>query len=188
MLAFQLTTVRMSFCGPTLMVLQTDTSAHAGTYSMDFAWHTIHIKEDAAKELSNYVIARIREYEREHSYKFLGGGTSIETWEICPYLPTRMWAELDIVTMVFKHEIESHSIMNDYQIGVDEEADSMARKCVMWVDLLDGILSGENEADDVSGTMAPKHSRCSSLAFATKLMLTLLERHFWQRASSTRPP
>lgn len=97
---------------------------------MDFAWHTIHVENDAAKELSNYVVSRVRRYEDEKHYKFMGAGTTTETFQICPYLTARMWAELDIVTIIFKQEIESHSVMPDYKIGVDEEADSMARKCV----------------------------------------------------------
>jgi len=102
---------------------------------MDYAWHTIQVKKDAAEELSNYVVARIRKYETEQQYKFLGAGTDQETFKICPYITSRMWAELDIVTMIFRHEIESHTVMPDYEIGVDEAADSMARKCVRCVSL-----------------------------------------------------
>lgn len=69
---------------------------------VDFAWHTIHVEKDAAKEVSNYIVAKVREYGDGKGYKFMGAGTSAETFKICPYLTVRLWSELDIVTIIFQ--------------------------------------------------------------------------------------
>ncbi|KAL1297449.1 hypothetical protein AAFC00_004976 [Neodothiora populina] len=106
-------------------------SVHDGTYNMDYAWHSIPVKHSAAEELSDYVIARLRKYEAEQRYKFLGAGLTDGTLEICPCLAARMWAELDIVTLVFRPDYTQPTYALQYDADVDEQADSMARKCVI---------------------------------------------------------
>ena len=129
---------------------------------MDYAWHTIHIENDVAAEFSDYVIARLREYEDEQHYKFVGGGITVETFKICPYLTTRLWAELDIVAVIFRPELEAHSIMAKYTVGVDEEADSMARKAIRHVHR-ERALWGES-ADQISESSTSDISLSSALA------------------------
>ena len=49
--------------------------------------------------------------------------------ELSPVLPSRIWAELDIVPMVFR--VGMTFAPDRYDQRVDEQADSMARKCIM---------------------------------------------------------
>lgn len=80
------------------------------------------------------MIEKIREYQQEHLYKFLGAGLTKKTIEMSPYLPARLWWELDIVPFVFETGFEmpyGSKQKHHSTVLVDEEADSMARKCLM---------------------------------------------------------
>ena len=64
--------------------------------------------------------------------KFLGVGISETLFnEISPQLPSRLWAELDVVPMVFRMGLSYPNEKQEEQ-RVDEQADSMARKCLMY--------------------------------------------------------
>ncbi|KAG9567813.1 trehalose synthase, partial [Aureobasidium melanogenum] len=104
--------------------------AHDGTYSMDFAVHCIEAKGDAAKTFSDYVVMRVKNYQDEHHYKYLGAGISQAAREISPDLPARLWAELDIPTLEFERSVVESDHVKTPEVDVDEEADAMARKCV----------------------------------------------------------
>ncbi|THX63162.1 trehalose synthase [Aureobasidium pullulans] len=104
--------------------------AHDGTYSMDFAMHCIEAKRDGAKTLSDFVIMRVKEYQDVRNVKCLGAGISKAAHDISPDLPARMWAELDIPTLEFERNPVEGDIITG-EVDVDEEADAMARKCVV---------------------------------------------------------
>ncbi|KAJ9643061.1 hypothetical protein H2199_004583 [Coniosporium tulheliwenetii] len=87
--------------------------------------------DDRAQIIVENLISKIREYQEQHFYKFVGAGVSKKAVLLSPQLPSRLWAELDIVPMVFGRGLESRSI-NSLPFTVDEEADSMARKCLMF--------------------------------------------------------
>lgn len=107
---------------------------HDGTYSTDFATHIIHhnSNRNRAQEVANYVITHIREYEKEHMHKYAGAGITENTKKISSTLPSRLWAELDIVPMVFSQTLEYQEGSTN-KLEVDEQADSMARKCIVYV-------------------------------------------------------
>ncbi|KAF2084662.1 glycosyltransferase family 4 protein [Saccharata proteae CBS 121410] len=129
-------------------------ASHDGTYSLDFAVHVIsghEAKESdpgkgpsgeptpqplmstgkTANFIADHFISRVREYEKEHLYKFVGAGISKELFEMSPKLPSRLWWELDIVPMVFEHGLEDSGYESSAP-SIDEEADAMARKCLMF--------------------------------------------------------
>ena len=134
-------------------------AAHDGTYSVDFSveslggpgglWLDRLSANDGgsgnmtpstnpaqlAASLCNYFVDKIRQYEHKHLYKFLGAGITKQVADMSPNLPAQLWAELDIVPMVFTRGLE-HPRARKVDINVDEEADSMARKCLMSVALL----------------------------------------------------
>ncbi|KAF2143042.1 glycosyltransferase family 4 protein [Aplosporella prunicola CBS 121167] len=83
--------------------------------------------------LADYFIGRIESYQQEHMYKFVGAGLSTRVVELSPELPSRLWWELDIVPMVFEQGLEDPRGQSDVgPVAVDELADSMARKCLMF--------------------------------------------------------
>lgn len=75
--------------------------------------------------------------------KFLGAGISEFTYtRISPELPSKIWSELDTVPMVFRPGLH-YPVANADDATVDEQADTMARKCIMyeangcwWIDIL----------------------------------------------------
>ncbi|KAF2457081.1 trehalose synthase (Ccg-9) [Lineolata rhizophorae] len=115
-------------------------ASHDGTYSIDFAVHTLPsgrasfhngtaMPEEQATQFADYFITKMHEYEEEHLYKFVAAGVPARLVKVIPQLPSRLWAELDVVPMVFERGLESDE---EEQLGVDEEADSMARKALMF--------------------------------------------------------
>lgn len=82
----------------------------------------------------NYCIEKIHNYQTEHLYKFIGAGVNRDIVRMSPALPSRLWAELDIVPMVFQRGLEPALPQRVRHGGltVDEEADSMARKCLLY--------------------------------------------------------
>ncbi|KAF1983444.1 glycosyltransferase family 4 protein [Aulographum hederae CBS 113979] len=106
-------------------------ACHDGTYSIDFTVLTVGGDGNSSPSddsLADYFVDRIAKYTQEHLYKFLGAGITSETVKICPSLPSRLWADLDIVPFVFPADSKQ---ARTAAITVDEQADSMARKCLM---------------------------------------------------------
>ena len=97
-------------------------ACHDGTYTMDFAVDVLSKATDSYS-IEYHLIDRISSYTKQNSYRFVGAGVAEQLIELCPYLLSRLWAELDIVPIIVKSEGGSKD--------VDEIADSMARKCVM---------------------------------------------------------
>ena len=97
-------------------------ACHDGTYTMDFAVDILSPGLDS-HSIEDHLIDRIGSYARQNAYRYLGAGIAEQLLEICPYILSRLWAELDIVPIIVKAEGASDD--------VDEVADSMARKCVM---------------------------------------------------------
>ena len=105
-------------------------AAHDGTYSIDFAVHSVEIKgRNVAEVVTNYVRDSVSQYQKDHRYKFVGAGVTAGTRSLCPGLLSRLWIDLDIVALVFETRLE----VSDVPLGslsVDEEADSMVRKTI----------------------------------------------------------
>lgn len=103
---------------------------------MDFAvrdFSTKGSKEEVAATLTEYIIAGIRRYTQEHDYKFIGAGVARAIVDLCPTLPARMWADMDIVPLIFDHTYDRQLHKPIGPLPVDEEADTMVRRCLMFV-------------------------------------------------------
>ncbi|OJD31654.1 glycosyltransferase family 4 protein [Diplodia corticola] len=134
-------------------------ASHDGTYSIDFAvWvlgddkrdngtssssdspsasrsHTPALplaEEDREKVLSDFFLSKVLNYQKEHHYKFVGAGITKTLVSLSPQLPSRLWWELDIVPLVFEHGLENPNGGPAEVVTIDEEADSMARKSLMF--------------------------------------------------------
>ncbi|QDS69987.1 hypothetical protein FKW77_003199 [Venturia effusa] len=114
-------------------------SFNDGTYSVDFSEHTFDNPTDdltpeaLSAALSDYLAGTIQQYEQAHQCKIQGAGLTKCLIDLSPKLPSRLWAELDILTFIFDRGLEAplaRSMPNS--VTVDEEADSMARKCLMF--------------------------------------------------------
>ena len=91
-------------------------------------------KEELPNYLATFLIEKLRSYEKEHLYKFVGAGINRRTHETSPQLASLLWQELDIVPLVLENDpqpTQLHDKRDGKDVLVDEEADSMARKALM---------------------------------------------------------
>ncbi|TPX13378.1 uncharacterized protein E0L32_006108 [Thyridium curvatum] len=107
---------------------------HDTVYLTDFSVRSI-VLDDAMRMdtdlIADYVIAEVERYEHENFSKFIGAGLPTTLKYMSPKLCSRLWLELDIVPIVMRPDDE-HKDRNFWDAkNVDEQADSMARKCIM---------------------------------------------------------
>ncbi|KAF2733491.1 trehalose synthase (Ccg-9) [Polyplosphaeria fusca] len=112
-------------------------ASHDGTYSIDISKHTLVIDiptaEDRGDKLARFLVDKFDHYRQEHLFKFVGAGMTQKVVALAPALPSLLWRELDIVPVVFPNDSARSSYPPRVRRNsglVDEEADSMARKCV----------------------------------------------------------
>ncbi|KAL8303277.1 hypothetical protein RB600_006949 [Gaeumannomyces tritici] len=107
---------------------------HDTTYLIDFSIKHL-VLDDALKMgedvIADYVITATKEYERENFAKFIGAGLPTTLKYMSPTLCSRLWLELDVVPIAIRPDNEHKEITFWDVKRVDEQADSMARKCIM---------------------------------------------------------
>lgn len=108
---------------------------HDSVYLHDYSIHHVSIS-DNGDPIADFVIGSLIEYEKKHLCKFVGGGLPSDLEKISPHLCSRLWTELDLVPITLRPDREDEDAnMEDFTFwharGVDEQADSMARKSVM---------------------------------------------------------
>ena len=115
-------------------------ACHDGTYTIDFAVHELDLQHQVPGSFDSgsheghdgatcdYLIKSIRQYQEKNHYKFLGTGVAQEVVDLSPQAPSRIWAELDIVPIIIPRAAGSSTPIGGK--GVDELADSVARKCL----------------------------------------------------------
>lgn len=112
---------------------------HDSTYLLDFSVQTIETKDAIGQgedPITDYVTKELETYEQTNFAKFIGAGLPTELLKQLPKLCSRLWLDLDIVPISIVPEVEGHE-MNSKERSfwhakcVDEQADSMARKCIM---------------------------------------------------------
>jgi len=108
---------------------------HDTTYLIDFSVKHI-VLDDAMKMgadlIADYVIGEVEKYEHENFSKFIGAGLPTTVKYMSPTLCSRLWLELDIVPVVMRPDDETNKGTSFWDVKrVDEQADSMARKCIM---------------------------------------------------------
>ena len=91
------------------------------------------VEADEVPEIvANHFIETICSYSFEHNCKFYGVGITQTLASMSPKLPSRLWAELDIVPLVFEHGTDYPVANKKHTPSAGEDADSMARKCCMF--------------------------------------------------------
>lgn len=113
-------------------------AVHDTVYLLDFFVKELDIahQEKGGDAIAEYVIQTLSSYEQTNMSKFIGAGFPEVMLEKTPRLCSRLWLDLDIVPLSLPAEI-----VDDEEDGVgskfwnvkeiDEQADSMARKCIM---------------------------------------------------------
>lgn len=108
--------------------------AHDTTYLIDFAEAKIALGDSSKSDrdiIADEIIERVQKYEKDNFVKFIGAGMPTTLQEMSPSLCSKLWLELDIVPIVMQPD-GTVSGNNFWQVKrVDEQADSMGRKCIM---------------------------------------------------------
>jgi hypothetical protein len=108
---------------------------HDSTYLLDFSVKTLELS-GAEDQVADYVLGELETYEHQNLAKFIGAGIPHSLMKKSPKLCSRLWLELDIVPISIMPELEGLETETKDRIYwdvkcVDEQADSMARKCIM---------------------------------------------------------
>ncbi|TAQ85383.1 hypothetical protein B7494_g6288 [Chlorociboria aeruginascens] len=116
---------------------------HDNTYLADFSVKTIDLSSSPTEDrISDYVISELETYEHQNLSKFVGVGLPYGLMKRSPFLPSRLWLLLDVVPIIIRADHEEdiegdeeqgggEGRMHWREKGIDEQADSMARKCIM---------------------------------------------------------
>lgn len=103
-------------------------AAHDTTYLVDFSVEHLELQDDV---IGKYVVNAVQKYEKEHYVKIIGAGLPTTVAELSPTLCSCLWLEVDIIPMIFRPDYSGNRANFWDAKHVDEQADSMARKCVM---------------------------------------------------------
>lgn len=116
---------------------------HDGTYSIDFSVHHLCLPPSSSEQhqadtVEEFAVSKLEEFRHGHLCKILGAGLSVELHNHSPRLASRLWQDLDIVPMVFRVGMDlspetARSVQNGHEWSIDEQADSVAKKCIMLV-------------------------------------------------------
>ncbi|CAK7213206.1 hypothetical protein SBRCBS47491_001723 [Sporothrix bragantina] len=107
---------------------------HDSVYLVDFSVkHLVLDEKSGASDdrIADYVIEAIEAYEHENYSKFIGAGLPTTLKYMSPSLCSRLWLELDIIPIVMRPDDEQKEASFWDVKRVDEQADSMARKCIL---------------------------------------------------------
>ncbi|OTA94249.1 glycosyltransferase family 4 protein [Hypoxylon sp. CO27-5] len=105
---------------------------HDHTYLIDYMVEHLKLNDPSTTSkdvIADYVISQVQTYEHDNFAKFIGAGLPLDLMHLSPTLNSRLWLEIDIVPIDFDVDKSETGFWDDK--NVDEQADSMARKCVM---------------------------------------------------------
>ncbi|KAF4340741.1 Trehalose phosphorylase [Fusarium beomiforme] len=109
---------------------------HDGVYLTDFSVKPLSLSIDGNSDvIADYVLQEVERYEHDNFVKFVGAGVPSSLSSVSTSLCSRLWLELDIVPIVIPDEGEDKNLdkKNFWDAKrVDEQADSMVRKCFIY--------------------------------------------------------
>lgn len=108
-------------------------------YLQDFSVKHLQLDDSEEKNqdmVTDYIIEELSSYERKIFSKFTGAGVPYKLSKRAHKLSSRLWAELDIVPIAMRRDQERYNFTGHRSVNwdlkcIDEQADSMARKCIM---------------------------------------------------------
>ncbi|EPE26539.1 UDP-Glycosyltransferase/glycogen phosphorylase [Glarea lozoyensis ATCC 20868] len=107
------------------------------TYLLDFSVATIELNGDLQEGkdcIADYILRELGTYGRQNMSKYIGAGVPCDLLKKSPTLGSRLWLELDIVPISIEPEAKKGKKETCFWNVkfVDEQADSMARKCILY--------------------------------------------------------
>ncbi|KAI9764961.1 MAG: hypothetical protein M1840_007883 [Geoglossum simile] len=114
-------------------------AVHDSVYSIDYSEHLLKIPESSSVGdlIAEYVLMALQKYECEHLCKFLCAGLPADLLKSSPRLCSRLWAEMDVIPIVLHVRgrlVDEGELKHLHWKSktVDEQADSMARRSIMF--------------------------------------------------------
>lgn len=111
---------------------------HDATYLVDTLEKEVDLdgncgtnRPGSVDKVANVVIDALEEYEHANYVKVIGAGVSTILRENSPRLCPRLWFELDVVPVIIPQEQLKHTTCFWDISTVDEQAESLARMCMM---------------------------------------------------------
>lgn len=128
------------------------------TYLLDFIEKKYHSNEHQprADEAVEFIISQLKAYGEKHLEKIVGVAMHRHVAAACPNLCSRLWAELDIIPLVLpglsllgRFASRAQAQLRSWESKtIDEQAESMARKCVRLVET--GRCVGNYKAETIT--------------------------------------
>ncbi|KAI0433619.1 glycosyltransferase family 4 protein [Xylaria sp. FL1042] len=160
---------------------------HDHTYLVDYTIERLpRSRPDGKDAVVEFVIDAGSEYERQNNVKFVGA--AMPRWlveERGLALCSRLWLDLDVIPLVVpqsEEKAQSWAVKN-----IDEQADSMARKCGEFfgpslTPLLQvgfrGVVLGDSDSKASMVTLEDYRALCSEATWATMMRYaTALQKH-----------
>jgi hypothetical protein len=112
-------------------------SIHDLVYLVDYCVDSIDLFDKSGQDgVADFIIKTMEDYERKNAAKFIGAGVPLDLIKKYPKLCSRLWLELDVVPISIAPEQDGLQMGTKERTFweskcVDEQADSMARKCIM---------------------------------------------------------
>lgn len=109
-------------------------AVHDTTYLVDFSTEHLPFNEAHSHTkdvIADYVIGIVQKYEQDNLAKIVGAGLSEILQSMSPNLCSRLWLDIDVIPIVMGTECDPERPSFWDAKHVDEQSDSMARKCVM---------------------------------------------------------
>ncbi|PLB40797.1 putative trehalose synthase (Ccg-9) [Aspergillus candidus] len=111
------------------------------TYLLDFLQHKVPAadKQTVSDQITDFIVKKLFSFSERHLEKVVGCAMPRRLFEECPLLCSRLWAEIDVIPLVLPQDHRdgwehflSHSGGKDGWVTrtLDEQAESMGRKCV----------------------------------------------------------
>ncbi|KAL4913709.1 hypothetical protein BDW62DRAFT_191938 [Aspergillus aurantiobrunneus] len=135
------------------------------TYLVDFAQEELPLRDDSSLEsqVEDYIMGHLHRWCDTHLEKIIGLAIPQQLTQTCPTIGSRLWLELDIIALVLSDssrlDFGGEELRYEFQKStdwelrtLDEQAESMARKCVRLfgpegIPLLQVGLSGLVQVD-----------------------------------------
>lgn len=143
------------------------------TYLLDFLERHFTPEESkpSCPAITDFILSQLKDYSLKNLEKFIGIAIPFRLAERCPNLASRIWSELDIVPLVLhergKMTTEEPPYTGWETRGVDEQAESMARKCIRFV----SVLLAERCVLMTTGSLAQTIPLCCKSVFEEWLRL-----------------
>jgi hypothetical protein len=92
-------------------------------------FHTTKLDFTQADSLTGSITKYLELYEYGHNAKIVAAGFPSSLGSFCARLCSRLWLDHDIIPFAMPAENWTGTVWGEK--GVDEQADSMARRCIM---------------------------------------------------------